>query len=82
MEGDDYPLKVQDNRVDSDAKKNSSSACSGHFKKCEIPRSGGSILQLMEELIRVGQVIGYNMEGCTKNIGDIIDYQGVNDGNR
>ncbi|GKD90256.1 RNA-directed DNA polymerase, eukaryota, partial [Tanacetum coccineum] len=28
----------------------------------------------------VGQAMGYNMEGCSKNIGDIIDFQGVNNG--
>ncbi|GJU31529.1 RNA-directed DNA polymerase, eukaryota [Tanacetum coccineum] len=27
----------------------------------------------------VGQAMGYNMEGCSKNIGDVIDFQGVND---
>ncbi|GKD95271.1 hypothetical protein Tco_1375108 [Tanacetum coccineum] len=58
------------------------STCSGHFKKCDIPRSGGSILQLIEELIKVGQTMGYNMEGCITNIGDIINSQGANDGNR
>nr|GFD49692.1 hypothetical protein [Tanacetum cinerariifolium] len=28
----------------------SESACSGHFKKFDAPRTGGSILNLMEEL--------------------------------
>ncbi|GJU17338.1 hypothetical protein Tco_1145304 [Tanacetum coccineum] len=58
------------------------STCSGHFKKCDIPRFGGSILQLIEELIKVGQTMGYNMEGCITSIGDIINSQGANDGNR
>ncbi|GKB49944.1 RNA-directed DNA polymerase, eukaryota, reverse transcriptase zinc-binding domain protein [Tanacetum coccineum] len=40
------------------------SVCSGYFKKDFIPKSGGSILQVMEELIKVGQTMGYNMEGC------------------
>ncbi|GJY10526.1 RNA-directed DNA polymerase, eukaryota, reverse transcriptase zinc-binding domain protein [Tanacetum coccineum] len=40
------------------------SVCSGHFKKNGMPQSGGSILQLMAELIKVGQAMGYNMEGC------------------
>ncbi|GJR02160.1 RNA-directed DNA polymerase, eukaryota [Tanacetum coccineum] len=48
------------------------SICSSHFKKAEIPRTGGSILQLMEEVVKVGQVIGYNMEGCSKTIEEII----------
>ncbi|GKB20118.1 RNA-directed DNA polymerase, eukaryota [Tanacetum coccineum] len=41
MEREDYPLNGHDDKVDSDAKKTSSSTCSGHFQKCEIPRSGG-----------------------------------------
>ncbi|GJY62771.1 putative RNA-directed DNA polymerase, eukaryota, reverse transcriptase zinc-binding domain protein [Tanacetum coccineum] len=28
------------------------SICSGHFQKAEIPRSGGSILQLMDDLVK------------------------------
>ncbi|GJX94176.1 RNA-directed DNA polymerase, eukaryota [Tanacetum coccineum] len=40
------------------------SICSGHFKKSEIPRTCGSILHLMDELVKVGQIMGYNMEGC------------------
>ncbi|GKC09166.1 RNA-directed DNA polymerase, eukaryota [Tanacetum coccineum] len=37
---------------------------SGHFKKSKIPRTGGSILSLLDELVKVGQVMGYNMDGC------------------
>ncbi|GKA71272.1 RNA-directed DNA polymerase, eukaryota [Tanacetum coccineum] len=40
------------------------SVCSGHFKKSEVPRTGGSILQLMEDLVKVGHTMGYSMEGC------------------
>ncbi|GJU79996.1 hypothetical protein Tco_1282361 [Tanacetum coccineum] len=90
MEGDNSGHKVQDVEQESVTKNNSPlnsykndterSTCSGHFKKCDIPRSGGSILQLMEELIKVGQTMGYNMEGCITNIGDIINSQGANDG--
>ncbi|GJY85526.1 RNA-directed DNA polymerase, eukaryota, reverse transcriptase zinc-binding domain protein [Tanacetum coccineum] len=29
----------------------------GHFKKSEVPRSGGLILQLIDELVKVGQTI-------------------------
>ncbi|GJY24261.1 hypothetical protein Tco_0397919 [Tanacetum coccineum] len=36
----------------------------------------GSILQLMDELVKVGQTMGYNMEGCMRNIEVIIDSQG------
>ncbi|GJZ97811.1 nucleotide-binding alpha-beta plait domain-containing protein [Tanacetum coccineum] len=33
----------------------SESLCSGRFKKSEVPRTGGSILSLMEEIVKVGQ---------------------------
>ncbi|GJR11951.1 RNA-directed DNA polymerase, eukaryota [Tanacetum coccineum] len=40
------------------------STCSGHFKKSVGPRTGGSILQLIEDLINVGKTMGYDMTGC------------------
>ncbi|GJT62689.1 RNA-directed DNA polymerase, eukaryota [Tanacetum coccineum] len=48
------------------------SVCSGHFKHTEIPHSGGSIIQVMDDLVKIGATMGYNMEGCIKNIKDII----------
>nr|GEW97683.1 RNA-directed DNA polymerase, eukaryota [Tanacetum cinerariifolium] len=60
-----------------DSKDNDSySGCSGRFKKSKIPRTGGSILCLMEELVTVGQTMGYNIEGCVKDMTDIIESQG------
>ncbi|GJY09056.1 RNA-directed DNA polymerase, eukaryota, partial [Tanacetum coccineum] len=50
---------------------------SGHFKKSEIPRTGGSILSLLDELVKVGQVMGYNMDGCKSNMAEIITSQGA-----
>nr|GEU32912.1 RNA-directed DNA polymerase, eukaryota [Tanacetum cinerariifolium] len=35
----------------------------GRFKRSEAPRMGGSFLGLMEEVVKVGQTMGYNMEG-------------------
>ncbi|GJY35856.1 RNA-directed DNA polymerase, eukaryota [Tanacetum coccineum] len=35
-------------------------------------KESGSIRDVMDELIKVGQAMGYNMEGCTKNIESII----------
>nr|GFC25749.1 RNA-directed DNA polymerase, eukaryota [Tanacetum cinerariifolium] len=32
--------------------------------KINIQRTGGSLLAVMEELIKVGKTMGYNMEGC------------------
>lgn len=43
-----------------------------------IPIAGGSILKVMDELVKVGQTMGYNMEGCLKNISEIIGAQGDN----
>ncbi|GJT42186.1 RNA-directed DNA polymerase, eukaryota [Tanacetum coccineum] len=43
----------------------------------DVEANGGSLLTVMEELIKVGQTMGYNMEGCTKNIEEIIESQGV-----
>ncbi|GKA47967.1 hypothetical protein Tco_0740925, partial [Tanacetum coccineum] len=57
------------------------SVCSGHFKKSVTPRTGGSILNLMEELVKVGQTMGYNMDGCVNNMTEIIESQGVKEGN-
>nr|GEY04606.1 nucleotide-binding alpha-beta plait domain-containing protein [Tanacetum cinerariifolium] len=49
----------------------------GHFKKLDFPKTDGSILGLLEEVVKVGQVMGYNMEGCISNIGEIISSKGV-----
>nr|GEY99170.1 hypothetical protein [Tanacetum cinerariifolium] len=53
------------------------STCSGHFKKSEVPRKGGSILELIDDLVNVGQTMGYDMKGCIKNMEEIIESQGV-----
>nr|GEX25757.1 RNA-directed DNA polymerase, eukaryota [Tanacetum cinerariifolium] len=42
----------------------SNSVCSGHFKTSMVPRTSGSILSLMDELVKVGQVMGYKMDRC------------------
>nr|GEY59526.1 RNA-directed DNA polymerase, eukaryota [Tanacetum cinerariifolium] len=61
------------NDTDVDANE---STCSGHFKKSTGPRTGGSIIQLIEDLVNVGQTMGYDMMGCMKNIENIIESQG------
>ncbi|GKB34439.1 reverse transcriptase domain, reverse transcriptase zinc-binding domain protein [Tanacetum coccineum] len=58
------------------------STSSGHFKMSEVPRSGGSMLGLLEEVVKVGQVMGFNMKGCISNMEDIIGSQGVDEGDR
>nr|GEY13065.1 RNA-directed DNA polymerase, eukaryota, nucleotide-binding alpha-beta plait domain protein [Tanacetum cinerariifolium] len=42
------------------------SYCSQRFK------AGGSIIDLMDELVKVGQTLRYNIDGCVKNIKTII----------
>ncbi|GJR84790.1 RNA-directed DNA polymerase, eukaryota [Tanacetum coccineum] len=37
--------------------------CSGHFKNVDTPKTGGSMLLVIEDLIKVGQTMGYKMEG-------------------
>ncbi|GJV36861.1 nucleotide-binding alpha-beta plait domain-containing protein [Tanacetum coccineum] len=55
------------------------SMASGHFKQSECPKTGGSILSLLEEVVKVGQVMGYRMEGCMANMEEIIGVKGVED---
>ncbi|GJV23313.1 nucleotide-binding alpha-beta plait domain-containing protein [Tanacetum coccineum] len=58
------------------------SKASGHFKHSERPRTGGSIIGLLDEVVRVGQIMGYKMEGVISNMTEIIESQGVDDGLR
>ncbi|GKD70250.1 hypothetical protein Tco_1324340 [Tanacetum coccineum] len=69
-------------------KSNSNHHCNkktGSNGKCGSNRSfklkaGGSILDVMEDLIEIGHAMGYNMEGCSKNIEAIVDLQRVTSG--
>jgi hypothetical protein len=70
------------NQDDGTSNKFSESLCSGRFKKSEMPRTGGSMLSVMEEIVKVGQAMGYNMEGCVNNITEIIESQGVSEVHR
>ncbi|GJY85864.1 RNA-directed DNA polymerase, eukaryota [Tanacetum coccineum] len=47
------------------------------FKKSEAPRSGGSFIFLMEEVVKVGQTMGYNMDGVVNNLSNIIESHGA-----
>nr|GEZ63311.1 hypothetical protein [Tanacetum cinerariifolium] len=53
------------------------SVCSGNFKSVKIPKSGGFILQLMLDLIKVGETMGYKMNGCINNFEEIVKTQGA-----
>ncbi|GJV73341.1 RNA-directed DNA polymerase, eukaryota [Tanacetum coccineum] len=54
--GNRFKVNSKDDSVES--------APSGHFKKSVIPRTGGSILGILDEVVKVGQVMGYKMDGC------------------
>ncbi|GJQ93040.1 ribonuclease H domain-containing protein [Tanacetum coccineum] len=41
------------------------------------PKEGGSILKILDEMIKVGQTMGFSMEGCTKDMENIIGSKGV-----
>ncbi|GJU57979.1 hypothetical protein Tco_1235745 [Tanacetum coccineum] len=41
-------------------------------------KTGGSILDVMESVVEIGQTMGYNMEGCLKNIESIIGANAFN----
>ncbi|GJS67187.1 nucleotide-binding alpha-beta plait domain-containing protein [Tanacetum coccineum] len=53
------------------------SGCSGQFRDVHAPKSGGSILQMIEDFIKVGQTMGYKMEGCMKDFEEIVTSQGA-----
>nr|GEV51367.1 RNA-directed DNA polymerase, eukaryota, reverse transcriptase zinc-binding domain protein [Tanacetum cinerariifolium] len=57
-------------------KRESVSIGSKKSNKINIQRTGGSLLTVMDELIKVGKTMDYNMEGCIKNIEEIIEIQG------
>ncbi|GKB04935.1 hypothetical protein Tco_0833130, partial [Tanacetum coccineum] len=69
---------VSSSHVNSNNKEvGNDSSSLGQIKKSECPRTDGSILGLLEDVIKVGQVMGYNMEGCISNMGKIISSKGV-----
>ncbi|GKD38704.1 RNA-directed DNA polymerase, eukaryota, partial [Tanacetum coccineum] len=53
------------------------SVSSGYFEKASIPKTCGSMLQLIEDLIKVGQIMGYKMKGCINNIKEIVKSKGA-----
>ncbi|GJT74438.1 RNA-directed DNA polymerase, eukaryota [Tanacetum coccineum] len=42
-------------------------------------KKGGSILEVLDDMIKVGQTMGYTMEGCVKDMEKIIGSQGVHE---
>nr|GFD19067.1 RNA-directed DNA polymerase, eukaryota [Tanacetum cinerariifolium] len=44
-----------------------------------VVKKGGSVLGVMEDMIRVGKAMDYSMDGCVKDLEQIIGTQGVGD---
>nr|GEV72766.1 RNA-directed DNA polymerase, eukaryota [Tanacetum cinerariifolium] len=44
-----------------------------------VVKKGGSILRVIEDMIRVGKAMGYSMDGCVKDLEQIIGTQRVGD---
>ncbi|GKF92344.1 hypothetical protein Tco_0279063 [Tanacetum coccineum] len=72
LQGKDFTHNSQCNMKSNSV----NSSCSGHFKVSTVPKTGGSILNCMEELVKVGQTMGYAMEGVENDIMKIIEQQG------
>ncbi|GJX27559.1 nucleotide-binding alpha-beta plait domain-containing protein [Tanacetum coccineum] len=72
LQGEDFTHNSQCNMKSNSV----NSSCSGHFKVSTVPKTGGSILNCMEELVKVGQTMGYAMEGVENDIMKIIEQQG------
>nr|GEW09321.1 RNA-directed DNA polymerase, eukaryota [Tanacetum cinerariifolium] len=51
------------------------------FNYSHNAHNGGSILKALDDMIRVGQSMGYAIKGCMKDIEHIIGTQGVDAGN-
>nr|GEX21650.1 RNA-directed DNA polymerase, eukaryota, reverse transcriptase zinc-binding domain protein [Tanacetum cinerariifolium] len=47
-----------------------------------VVKKGGSVLGFMEDMIRVGKAMGSSMDGCVKDLEQIIGTQGVGDVSR
>ncbi|GJZ65154.1 nucleotide-binding alpha-beta plait domain-containing protein [Tanacetum coccineum] len=73
-----HEIKNSKTKTSSKGEDNAS-RCSRHFRRIKDPPTGGSILQLLEDVVKVGQTMGYKMDGCVRNIEDIIDTQGENE---
>nr|GEZ20411.1 RNA-directed DNA polymerase, eukaryota [Tanacetum cinerariifolium] len=56
--------------------KDASKRDSGFMDGSNVVRTGGSVLGVMEDLIRVGKAMGFMMDGCEKDLEKIIGSQG------
>ncbi|GKB52428.1 RNA-directed DNA polymerase, eukaryota [Tanacetum coccineum] len=67
--------RVLEDEQHTDDHLSSRDCINGHKSK-----KGGSILEVLDEMIKVGQTMGYDMEGCMKDMENIIGSQGVHEG--
>nr|GEW88245.1 RNA-directed DNA polymerase, eukaryota [Tanacetum cinerariifolium] len=63
-------------RIVKDAKPFDGELNSGGRVSNHVQKKGDSFLKVLDDLIKVGQTMGYSMEGCAKDIVDIIGSQG------
>nr|GEV21967.1 RNA-directed DNA polymerase, eukaryota [Tanacetum cinerariifolium] len=62
----DMNVEKQDNVKDRFQRDTNESNCPGHFKKSTTPRTGGYILHLIDDLVKVGQTMGFDMSGVAQ----------------
>ncbi|GKE43044.1 RNA-directed DNA polymerase, eukaryota [Tanacetum coccineum] len=65
--------------MSSSKEEDKKSRCSGHFRRVEGPKTGDFILQVLDDVVKVGQTMRYKMDGCVSNIEEIIKSRGEND---
>ncbi|GKC34992.1 hypothetical protein Tco_1047376 [Tanacetum coccineum] len=44
-----------------------------------VGKTGGSVLRVLEDMIQVGKAMGYSLDGCEKDVENIIGSQGAGD---
>nr|GEX38511.1 RNA-directed DNA polymerase, eukaryota, nucleotide-binding alpha-beta plait domain protein [Tanacetum cinerariifolium] len=65
--------EILENNMEPGISNDTSQRCKNLFSKVQ---NSSSFLDVMDELVKVGQTMGYNMEGCMNNIEAIIGSQG------
>nr|GEX88435.1 RNA-directed DNA polymerase, eukaryota [Tanacetum cinerariifolium] len=76
---DEVPVKVNANVMNNSH--DASKGDSGFIDGSNVVRTGGSVLEVMEDLIRVGKAMGFMMDGCEKDLEKIIGSQGDGEAN-
>ncbi|GKA00653.1 RNA-directed DNA polymerase, eukaryota [Tanacetum coccineum] len=56
----------------SSKEEDNESACTGHFKRIQEPQTGGSILQLLEDIVKVGQTISAAVFNSFISLGGLV----------